>query len=379
MYNNTVNDADNYSANAARANPAPDKNSVWPVMVTAFTDTGEVDYGAEEALVEWYVERGVGGLFVNCAMSEMVALSLKERAKIAAAVKKHSGVPVAATGHLAYSYADQSDEIKTIEDTGADIIVLLTNRVALPGTASGVWKDNLLKLISLTDKNTLFGLYEWPGHPGVWRLTDDELDFAAKTGRFVFMKDTCCNLETLSALAKIVENTPMRLYNANAASYLASLRYGFKGFCGIMANYHPEIYAWLAEHFSEDAEKAENVQSFLTVASFGEGRVSPVSAKYHISRTGAPIGIFSRIRDCRELSALNRYETEQMALLADWVKSYIGIPVKETGGMWNSKALISRYRDDNTPGTGGAYMADEPHTTGGTNAARAASSEFIQI
>ena len=366
------------NANTAdRIVSATEKNSVWPVMVTAFTDSGEVDYGAEKALVEWYGKRGVGGLFVNCAMSEMIHLSLKERASIAAAVKKYSGVPVAATGHLAYSSADQAEEIKTIEDTGADIVVLLTNRVALPGMGSETWKENLLKLVSQLDKNTKLGLYEWPGHPGVWRLTDDELDFTAKTGRFVFMKDTCCNLDTLLARAKIAENTPMRLYNANAASYLASLRYGFKGFCGIMANYHPEIYAWLAEHYADDSEKAEIVQSFLTVASFGEGRVSPVSAKYHISKTGAPIGIFSRIRDCGELSALNRYETGQMALLADWVKTYAGIPVRETGGVWDSLTQLAPYRDGVPPKIPGKAGVDGGFPD--TGAIKPVNAEYIQI
>ena len=332
------------------------QNIVWPVMVTGFTGSGEVDYYAEDALVEWYEERGVGGLFVNCAMSEMITLSLKERTSIATAVKKRARVPVAATGHLSFSYADQADELKATEDTGADIIVLLTNRVALPGMDTDVWKENLEKLISVLDKKTKLGLYEWPGHPGVWKLTDDELGFASKTGRFVFMKDTCCNLAMLSRRAKIIQNTPMRLYNANAASYLASLRFGYDGFCGIMANYHPEIYAWLAEHFMEDADRADFAQSFLTVASYGESRVGPVSAKYHMQKTGLPIGIFSRLRDFRELSAMNRYETEQMALLADHVKSILGIPVNETGGVWDSKRVLEPYRDwreETAPGGSG--------------------------
>jgi 4-hydroxy-tetrahydrodipicolinate synthase len=222
---------------------------------------------------------------------------------------------------------------------------MLTNRVALPGADTNAWMENLSGLADRLGRETKLGLYEWPGPPGVWRVTDEELEFAAGTGRFVFMKDTCCNLDVLARRAKIAEGTSMRIYNANAASYLASLRFGCHGFCGIMANYHPELYAWLASHFGDDAGRSDLVQAFLTVASFGEGRVNPVGAKYHISRTGAHMGIGSRTRDSRELTALNRYEIEQMALMADWVKSQIGVAIKETGGIWDSLAAVSVYRD----------------------------------
>ena len=320
-------------------------NAVWPVKVTPFKASGGIDYDAIAPLAEWYWERGVRGYFTTCAMSEMVSMSLKERAALPAAVKKHSKAPVAASGHISFSFDDQVDELKAVEDSGADVVVMLTNRIALPGAGTDVWKENLSRLMAKLDKGTRLGLYEWPGQPGVWRVTDEELEFAAKTGRFVFMKDTCCNLGTLARRAKIAEGTNLRVYNANAASYLASLRYGCHGFCGIMANFHPELYAWLADHYKDDAAKSDLVQSFLTVASFGEGRVSPVGAKYHISKTGAPINIYSRNRDYRELTAMNRYEFEQMALLADWVKAQVGVPVKETGGEWDSAAAVAAYRE----------------------------------
>ena len=325
---------------------ASENKAVWPVMVTPYTDGGDVDYKALAPLAAWYEERGVYGLFTTCATSEMTALSLRERAALPAALKKCSKMPVAASGHVSYSFADQVEELKAAEASGADVVVMLTNRVALPGSGTDVWKHNLTELTAKLDKGTKLGLYEWPGTPGVWRVTDEELDFTAKTGRFVFMKDTCCNLDTLARRAKIVKATPLRLYNANSASYLASLRYGFHGFCGIMANYHPEIYAWLAEHFGEDAGKSDLAQAFLTVASFGEGRAMPVTAKYHISNTGAPINISSRTRDFRDLSDLNRYETEQMALLADWVMSQTGAAVVKTSdGVWDSQTAVARYRD----------------------------------
>ena len=65
-------------------------NGVWPTMVTPFTDTDEVDYGALEELVEWYIGAGVDGLFAVCQSSEMFFLSLGERVAIAEFVVKKS-------------------------------------------------------------------------------------------------------------------------------------------------------------------------------------------------------------------------------------------------------------------------------------------------
>ena len=38
---------------------------VWPVMLTPFTEEGQVDYPALERLIEWYIDNGVSGLFAN--------------------------------------------------------------------------------------------------------------------------------------------------------------------------------------------------------------------------------------------------------------------------------------------------------------------------
>ena len=36
---------------------------VWPVMLTPFTEDGHIDENGLRALVDWYIESGVKGLF----------------------------------------------------------------------------------------------------------------------------------------------------------------------------------------------------------------------------------------------------------------------------------------------------------------------------
>ena len=64
---------------------------VWPVMLTPFTQQGQVDYPALERLVDWYIDHGVKGLFAVCQSSEMFALSLDERVEIARRVVRQAG------------------------------------------------------------------------------------------------------------------------------------------------------------------------------------------------------------------------------------------------------------------------------------------------
>ena len=98
-------------------------NGVWPVMLTPYTEDNKIDYPALEKLTEWYFENDCDGLFAVCQSSEMFQLTLEERCKIAAAVKKYAnGKPVIASGHISDSMEDQEEELKRMADTGIDAL-----------------------------------------------------------------------------------------------------------------------------------------------------------------------------------------------------------------------------------------------------------------
>ncbi len=290
------------------------RKEVWPVMLTPYTSSGSVDFNALEKLIEWYEERGVSGLFAVCQSSEMFYLSLRERVEIAKFVKEHAHVPVVSSGHVSTSMEDQIDEIKRLGDTGVDAVILVTNRLACDGEEGGVWMDNLGRILEATPKDVQLGFYECP-HPYKRLITDDELRFCAESGRFGFMKDTCCDLETLKRRAKILEGTPMRLYNANVTTLLDSVKAGCAGFSGIMANFHPELYVWLMDNYEKYPEIAEKLQAALTFCAMMEGRCYPVSAKYHLGTLGLPMTAYSRVRRQAEMNETVRDEVRQLQLL----------------------------------------------------------------
>ena len=57
-------------------------NGIYPTMIVAYTPEGEIDYPAMEKLIEWYIEKGVHGIFALCQSTEIAFLSLEERLKL---------------------------------------------------------------------------------------------------------------------------------------------------------------------------------------------------------------------------------------------------------------------------------------------------------
>jgi len=297
------------------------KKEVWPVMLTPFTDAGDVDYKGVRALIEWYEQAGVDGLFAVCQSSEMFFLSLEERVKLAAFVKKYANVPVIACGHISPDAATQMDELSRIGSTGVDALILVTNRLTTESGTSAEWQCALDNILSNLDPALPLGLYECP-YPYKRLLSDEELALCGKSGRFHFLKDTCCDIEILGKRLNILEGSKLKLYNANTATLLDSFHFGAAGFSGVMANFHPELYVQLSQIW-QDTERARLLQSLLTLCSRTESQLYPVNAKYHLSQLGLPISINTRSRNHLELTRLFKDEIRQMNMLVEWVKHQI--------------------------------------------------------
>lgn len=291
-------------------------DGVWPTMITPFTEDGAVDYDSLERLVEWYIERQVDGLFAVCQSSEMFALSLEERAAVAEFVVKRSAgrVPVIASGHISDDFDAQVEELNRIAQTGIDGLVLVTNRIAAQHESDADWIRGMERLLGKLPGSVPLGMYECP-YPYKRLLTPEQLKWCAGTGRFRFLKDTCCDAAQLDAKLQAVRGTELKIFNANSATLLKSLQLGAAGFSGVMANFHPELYVWLTRNHADRPAEAEKLMSMLGVASFIEKQVYPVNAKYHLMLEGVAGSLRCRVRDAAEFTATNRLEVEQLRRL----------------------------------------------------------------
>lgn len=295
---------------------------VWPVVLTPFDEGGGIDYPALEALIAWYEAAGVSGLFAVCQSSEMFFLSLRERAALAAFCKAHAHVPVVASGHVSTDVRDQAEELLAVSRSGVDAVVLLTNRLVPEGADSRAWCDALDRLLAMLPEDMRLGLYECP-YPYKWVLGERELAHCAQTGRFDFLKDTCCDIERIRARIALLRGSGLALYNANTATLLASLQAGATGFSGVMVNFHPDLYVWLCEHFREDTPTVRALQAGLTMCAMIEGDGYPVNAKAGLQMEGLPITTYTRARDARVMTAHRLDEVEQLRTLSDAVRTWI--------------------------------------------------------
>ena len=278
---------------------------IWPVMLTPFTEQKEIDWTSLERLIEWYLSAGVHGLFADCQSSEMFFLSDEESLELVKFVVKcvKGRVPVVASGHTANAFNHQREQLIKMSDTGVDAVILISNRLALAGESDALALENLQRLTLDVPNHVDLGIYECP-FPYKRLLSEETVAWCAQSGRYTFIKDTCCSLPIIKRRLALTKGSRLHLANANSQTLLASLQEGCQAYSGVMANFHPELYVWLYENFQTQPEKAQRLADYLSTAALAENLNYPVCAKSFQQQ----IGNFST-HTCRVRSSQGYRET----------------------------------------------------------------------
>lgn len=270
----------------------PINSGAYPTMITPYNNDKSVDFGAAAALVEWFWEQGCDGIFAVCLSSEIFTLSLAERVRLAETVKltadklaardKSRGpMSIVASGHVSDNFKEQVGELNVISDTGVDAVVLISNRFDIENTGFDKWKADAEKMLDCLPARVNLGLYECP-HPYKRVLDENILRWLVESGRFSFIKDTCCDADEIKKRLEILKGSNIKLFNAHAGTLLQTLRDGADGYCGVMANYMPKPFVKLCSCWQDDPWLADYLQSFLSYAMTSEGMGYPISAKYYL-------------------------------------------------------------------------------------------------
>ena len=305
---------------------------IFTTMITPYTPDGKVDYDTAIKYVNWYFENGLNGIFAICQSSEIFYLSLEERIKLnqkvyahAKALEKSSGkqFTVVSSGHISESLEDQIQELNAVWKSGTDALILITNRLDPHNEGDDVFISNAEKIIAALPSDVKLGLYECP-YPYKRLVTPKILDWCLSTGKFYYMKDTSCDGAIMAERCRQLKGSQFKLLNANCQTLLESMRNGGDGYCGIMCNYHPRLYAWLADNYESNAQDAALVQSVIGSLGFTEvGLPYPLTAKYHMNLCGIPTENIARNRESRELTDYAQSCMEQMKLLTDTLENYL--------------------------------------------------------
>jgi 4-hydroxy-tetrahydrodipicolinate synthase len=306
--------------------------NILTTMITPYKKDGSIDLETAEKYVDFYFKNGIDGIFAICQSSEIFFLSLEERVELnrrvyahAKALEKESGkrFTVVSSGHISDTIEGQAEELNAVYESGTDALILITNRLDINNEGDDVFIANAEKLIAKLPPEAKLGFYECP-YPYKRLVTTKILDWALSTGRFYYMKDTCCDAAVIAERCRQLEGSHFALLNANCQTLLESLRAGAKGYCGIMCNYHPALYAWLGNNFEKEPEKAELIQSFIGTFGFTEGGLPyPLTAKYHMNLCGIPTELITRKPEGGEVTDYVKSCMQQMKAATDYLESMI--------------------------------------------------------
>jgi 4-hydroxy-tetrahydrodipicolinate synthase len=268
-----------------------------PVMLTPFKENGEIDFDGLTRLTELYIQAGAKGLFANCQSSEMFDLSDEERLLIVKHTLKITDgrVPVVAVGNFGTTIAEQADFVHKIYDTGVKAVIIVTSLIAEENESNEVFEERIFELFHLTGKIPL-GFYECP-QPYKRLLSAEQLRKFVATGRIIYHKDTCLDIEMVKDKLKATDGIEsFGLYDAYAVNAVTSLQAGAAGLSCIQGNFFPELIVWLCDHFSDINAKVNvnKVQEFLTNYMEVIHYAYPVVAKYYLQKRGINISTFSR-------------------------------------------------------------------------------------
>lgn len=270
---------------------------LWPVMITPFDAQNRIDIAGLENLTEFYLSAGANGLFANCLSSEMFQLTEEERITITKKVVEvvKGRCSVVATGTFCKEVGPNSEFIKKIFDTGIEAVVINSNQLTDPGEGENIFKRKLEELLSLTGTIPL-GVYECPV-PYKRLLSPALMKWMGETGRFLYHKDTSCNLDDIKAKLEVIRGTPLGLYNANTPTALSSVKAGARGISPIAANFYPELFAyqWKYQDSEEHTEIVSRLDALLTVMDILIHQYYPLSAKLFLKKRGLVISENTRI------------------------------------------------------------------------------------
>ncbi|WP_036601259.1 dihydrodipicolinate synthase family protein [Olivibacter sitiensis] len=299
-----------------------------PVMLTPFKENGAIDYDGLTHLTEFYLNAGAAGLFANCLSSEMFELSEAERLKVTKYIVDVSAgaVPVVATGTFGGNTVQQADFVKQIYDTGVQAVIVITNMLGEDGVEDAIFESNVYDLLTLTE-NIPLGFYECPD-PFKRVLSAKQLGAFVSTGRVIYHKDTCLDLDAIKAKLKATEgHDAFGLYDAYMAHAVDSLRVGAAGLSCIQGNYFPELIVWLCKNYDvpELHEQVQEAQQFFIDHMDVMHAVYPVVAKYFLQKRGLPISTYTR-RDVGNFDSEVRRDIDK--LYVDYENLYKRMEIK---------------------------------------------------
>lgn len=256
---------------------------MYPTIITPYGEDGNIDFESLENLIRMFSQIGCEGIFAVCQSSEMFFLSEDEKLALAResiALCRKYGIKCVVSGHTQSDIEEEIRYLTSLEALHPDAVILVSNRLADQDESDDIALKHLERLLEALSPTTALGIYECP-YPYKRLLTPRILDAMRESGRFSFIKDTCCHINDIKDRLALLKGSSIRLFNANMATLEESVSCGAAGYSGIMLNLQPELFRILHLAYAEGrSDQTKQILTFLSAASTIEYQNYPRSAKF---------------------------------------------------------------------------------------------------
>ncbi|WP_449454400.1 dihydrodipicolinate synthase family protein [Streptococcus suis] len=235
-------------------------HGIIPAFYACYDEAGEISSERVKALVQYFIDKGVQGLYVNGSSGECIYQSVADRKQILEAVMEVAKGKLTIINHVACNNLKDSVELaRHSEELGVDAIAAIPPiYFRLPEySIAAYWND-----ISAAAPNTDFIIYNIPQLAGV-SLTPSLYKEMLKNPRVVGVKNSSMPVQDIDTFVTLGGEDYV-VFNGPDEQFLGGRLMGAKGGIGGTYGAMPELFLRLNQLIADkELETARQLQSTI--------------------------------------------------------------------------------------------------------------------
>ncbi|MDD7565826.1 MAG: dihydrodipicolinate synthase family protein [Streptococcus suis] len=235
-------------------------HGIIPAFYACYDEAGEISSEGVKALVQYFIDKGVQGLYVNGSSGECIYQSVADRKQILEAVMEVAKGKLTIINHVACNNLKDSVELaRHSEELGVDAIAAIPPiYFRLPEYSIATYWNG----ISAAAPNTDFIIYNIPQLAGV-SLTPSLYKEMLKNPRVVGVKNSSMPVQDIDTFVSLGGEDYV-VFNGPDEQFLGGRLMGAKGGIGGTYGAMPELFLRLNQLIADkDLETARQLQATI--------------------------------------------------------------------------------------------------------------------
>ena len=235
-------------------------HGIIPAFYACYDEAGEISSEGVKALVQYFIDKGVQGLYVNGSSGECIYQSVADRKQILEAVMEVAKGKLTIINHVACNNLKDSVELaRHSEELGVDAIAAIPPiYFRLPEYSIAAYWNG----ISAAAPNTAFIIYNIPQLAGV-SLTPSLYKEMLKNPRVVGVKNSSMPVQDIDTFVTLGGEDYV-VFNGPDEQFLGGRLMGAKGGIGGTYGAMPEVFLRLNQLIADkDLETARQLQATI--------------------------------------------------------------------------------------------------------------------